>query len=430
LTQELKAWLTRRKLEALNSSWRQQGGGYGDEVIRVLDALDAIHEAELVHRDIKPANIYLKNRPVDLVKVIDLGLAAPQPKKYHKGVGTEKEMNRAGTPVYASPEQFRDMVVGPASDIYSLGIVLYEMVTGVVPFAEKRGESESEIPHRHSHEMPKDPRQDVSKLPEDVAEFMLSLLEKEPNNRPSVAAAQNEVQRLLERHRDGPTVVKANPLAPPARVTEDLPVPTRMSTEEAMVGVADLRRDNRAWLVAAIVGVLVLVGAAIAVKQSADEQAKPEGTGTGTGTVAVAAASPPAAPVVALPASTELMPLVAPPEKTTPGDEPTALPLLPSSPAPLTESVKKATGARQSHAVAAQPAVTVTVSAPEDCDLDSKITYAREVRATLLASKRASLPAFQNAEDALDRAISERNCRRVIQAVEGLRRAAGVPTPD
>jgi DNA-binding beta-propeller fold protein YncE/predicted Ser/Thr protein kinase len=112
------------------------------EVVGLLDqiaaALDAAHAAGIVHRDVKPHNILLEGERAYLT---DFGLA--------KALGDSGVLSGAsvvGTAEYMSPEQWRGGQVGPAADIYSLGCVLYESLTGVVPYARRAGEAEPELP--------------------------------------------------------------------------------------------------------------------------------------------------------------------------------------------------------------------------------------------------------------------------------------------
>lgn len=407
---------------------------------QVLAALGAIHSSGLVHRDIKPANLFLVNDASQgvVVKVMDLGLAAGRPKVHQDtGVGTEKEENRAGTPVYASPEQFGDLVVGPASDVYSLGVVLYELVTGSVPFPERVGDSESALPRRHIREKPKHPGVFVPDLPEPVASFMLSMLEKEPLKRPTVAAAQNQVKRLRERFRDrlreGPTQIKANPLEPPARNTDQLPL--RSSTEEALVR---MRRDRRPMLVVATVGVLVLLGLGIAVRMQPDERVEGEaGALAGGAPPEVAAApspSPSAAPVVQ-PTQEALAKLAAEGASAPPSPSPSAPPSAEEELAPLSPPLPALEPPRSPRPPAAATATratkpVATASARADCKFDEQLAqYAQEERSNLLRASNASnasVPSFKAAADALDTAMLEKNCRGVHQAIERLQRAAGV----
>jgi DNA-binding beta-propeller fold protein YncE len=105
---------------------------------QVADALDAAHAAGIVHRDVKPHNILLEGERAYLT---DFGLA--------KALGDSGVLSGAsvvGTVEYMSPEQWRGEKVGPAADVYSLGCVLYESLTGVVPYARRAGDLEPEMP--------------------------------------------------------------------------------------------------------------------------------------------------------------------------------------------------------------------------------------------------------------------------------------------
>ncbi|QGJ71930.1 Serine/threonine protein kinase [Planctomycetales bacterium 10988] len=109
--------------------------------LQTLHSLQEAHDKGIVHRDLKPDNIFLCNNALqkDFVKVFDFGIA----KIVGGGQGALKETTKltvtggtVGTPVYMSPEQCRGQDLSPASDIYSLGIVLYECLTGTVPFED------------------------------------------------------------------------------------------------------------------------------------------------------------------------------------------------------------------------------------------------------------------------------------------------------
>jgi DNA-binding beta-propeller fold protein YncE len=105
---------------------------------QVADALDAAHAAGIVHRDVKPHNVLVEG---DRAYLSDFGLA--------KALGDSGALSGAsivGTAEYMSPEQWRGEQVGPAADVYSLGCVLFEALTGIVPYARKQEDTEPEIP--------------------------------------------------------------------------------------------------------------------------------------------------------------------------------------------------------------------------------------------------------------------------------------------
>jgi DNA-binding beta-propeller fold protein YncE len=109
-----------------------------DLLAQVADALDSAHAAGIVHRDVKPHNILLEG---DHAYLSDFGLA-----KALGDSGVISGTSIVGTVEYMSPEQWRGQDVGPAADVYSLGCVLYEAVTGIVPFARRAGHAEPEMP--------------------------------------------------------------------------------------------------------------------------------------------------------------------------------------------------------------------------------------------------------------------------------------------
>jgi DNA-binding beta-propeller fold protein YncE/predicted Ser/Thr protein kinase len=105
---------------------------------QVAAALDAAHAAGIVHRDVKPHNILVEG---DRAYLSDFGLA-----KAIEGTGDGSSASIVGTVEYMAPEQWRGENVGPAADVYSLGCVLYEALTGIAPFARKEADTEPEIP--------------------------------------------------------------------------------------------------------------------------------------------------------------------------------------------------------------------------------------------------------------------------------------------
>ena len=146
------------------------------EIARQLCAgLAAAHEHGIIHRDLKPANIMLDGR--GRVRITDFGLAG-------LAADIEGAEARAGTPAYMSPEQFAGGEVTPKSDLYSLGLVLYEIFTGKRPFDVSSGE---EMARQRDKSAPTHPSQIVKDIDPLVERVILRCLEKNPAKRPASA---------------------------------------------------------------------------------------------------------------------------------------------------------------------------------------------------------------------------------------------------
>jgi protein kinase-like protein/NACHT domain-containing protein len=145
---------------------------------QVAAGLVAVHEQHLVHRDIKPANIMvrLKEEGGVTAKIIDLGLAKTLEESASEA-GISSPGAFVGTPEFASPEQFAGVGVDIRSDLYSLGVTLWVMVTGQTPF---RGPS-AEVMYQHQHAPL--PREQLKDVPQPVLVFLEKLLEKDPAQR-------------------------------------------------------------------------------------------------------------------------------------------------------------------------------------------------------------------------------------------------------
>lgn len=147
---------------------------------QIAAGLSRAHAAGVVHRDLKPGNVMLL--PDSTVKILDFGLAKVG------DLSQTKSGTALGTVSYMSPEQIRGKTIGPRADLWSLGVLLYEMLTGVRPFS---GEHEVSIAHAILHDDPKPPSAVRDDLPRPVQDLVLALLQKEPESR--YTAAQDVV---------------------------------------------------------------------------------------------------------------------------------------------------------------------------------------------------------------------------------------------
>jgi serine/threonine protein kinase len=158
-------------------------------MLQISAAVAAAHEAGIIHRDLKPANIFIVQRAdmPAVVKVLDFGIA----KLAADSLDEEEHMTLTqfgvmiGTPRYMSPEQCDGLDLTPAADVYSLGCILYEMLTGTVPFS---GSTPLAIAMKQTSEMPRPPREFVSTIPPALEQVVLHTLEKRPEDRPANAA--------------------------------------------------------------------------------------------------------------------------------------------------------------------------------------------------------------------------------------------------
>jgi len=146
---------------------------------QIAKGLLHIHQRGYVHRDVKPHNILVNSSGE--VKIIDFALT----KKIQKASLWSRLFGRkstaAGTPSYMSPEQIQNLDISPSSDIYSLGVTLYELVTGRLPFA---GLTPGDLLRKHLFEKPTSPQIFNPEVTDEFAELILRMLEKDPKKRP------------------------------------------------------------------------------------------------------------------------------------------------------------------------------------------------------------------------------------------------------
>jgi serine/threonine protein kinase len=151
----------------------------------LLSALGAAHGAGVVHRDLKPSNIFLcrQRDGSRYVKILDFGIAKLG---VHGTTPQTQASMLVGTPSYMAPEQARGGGISPALDLYAVGIIAFEMLTGQLPFL---GASVVEVLMKHAEEPPPRPSSLLMSIPDDVDDLILKLLEKKPEDRYLTAEA-------------------------------------------------------------------------------------------------------------------------------------------------------------------------------------------------------------------------------------------------
>ena len=172
--------------------------------VQFADALAAAHGRGIIHRDLKPANLFVQadeRLPGGRLKVCDFGLARDLTSSSKVTVAGEV----FGTPAYMAPEQWRAAAAGPGADLYAAGCILYEMVTGRVPF---EGPSLPDLMEQHLSRPPVPPRDLRPGIPAALNDLVLSLLSKEAASRPASAAEVLAVLTRLRNARQAATPAK------------------------------------------------------------------------------------------------------------------------------------------------------------------------------------------------------------------------------
>ncbi|MFE7775482.1 protein kinase [Streptomyces sp. NPDC057445] len=200
----------------LQADVRQYGAMPADKALKVtadvLAALETSHEMSLVHRDIKPGNVMITKRGV--VKVMDFGIA----RAMQSGVTSMTQTGMVvGTPQYLSPEQALGRGVDARSDLYSVGIMLFQLLTGRLPFD---ADSPLAIAYAHVQEEPVAPSSVNRSLTPAMDALVARALKKNPNERfPNAAAMRDECERVANAGRTGaPVIVPGGPVSSGAGV--------------------------------------------------------------------------------------------------------------------------------------------------------------------------------------------------------------------
>jgi formylglycine-generating enzyme required for sulfatase activity len=170
-----------------------------DITVQLARGLGKAHQRGIIHRDIKPANILVTEE--GLVKIVDFGLA-----RLAKGTRVTKTGTTLGTVAYMSPEQAQGQGMDQRTDLWSLGVVLYEMLTGQLPF---KGEREAAVLYSIVHEQPQRLKSLKPDVPSDLDRIVQRALEKKPESRYSSA---EEMLKDLKGYQENLRISEAGPL--------------------------------------------------------------------------------------------------------------------------------------------------------------------------------------------------------------------------
>jgi serine/threonine protein kinase len=210
-------------------------------MLQASAAVAAAHEAGIIHRDLKPANIFIvqKSDVPFLIKVLDFGIAKLAVDTFDED--DVKALTQIGamlgTPRYMSPEQCDGLELTPAADVYSLGVILYEMLTGSAPFT---GSTPMAIAMKHATDAPRSPREIVAAIPLALERVVLHSLEKRPQDRP--ANAEEFRRELLATAESLGLEHAAITSAPDFKVLRD--VGTQTPSGRLVIDIARLRESR------------------------------------------------------------------------------------------------------------------------------------------------------------------------------------------
>jgi serine/threonine-protein kinase len=368
-----------------------------DEVIGILlqvcDALIAAHAANVVHRDLKLDNVFLIDNPDEpsqpRVKLLDWGIA----KIISNDVRHTIEGQLVGTPQYLAPEQARGAAVSPQTDVYSLGVMAYELFLEQLPF---EAETSAEIMAMHLRATPPAPSELWPDIPPSLEHLLLAMLAKDPASRPTMLAVAHTLEmvraELARRRRE--SIEPARPAAPSE------PRSSRFASTPGLAPTEPVhwRSTSKRWHVA--VGAFALAASAtmFAISRDPETAAAAPPREIADETVAAGAHAEPAAPTPGEHAHIEPAALIAgahaEPAAPTPGEhahiEPAAL-----IAGAHAEPAGRTAGAHAEPTAGPLPEPTEPVAPPIDAPVgraDAPPVAVRTAPAPTSPSRRASRP--------------------------------------
>ncbi len=293
---------------------------------QVLAALSYAHSRGVIHRDIKPANIMVTSQGV--VKLMDFGIAKSR---------TEQDLTRPGTTMgslyYMSPEQVRGGTVDARSDIYSIGVMMYELFAGRRPFV---ADSAYEILNQQCNVVPQPPQEVNAQLPPPLSDIIVCAMAKDPANRFQNAQALSNALRQVAAMQDEPTRKEEAAYTPVAFSAAAQPAAQPVAPMVSPAVLAQPSAGHRGlWMTLGALGVLVVVAcAAIGLPRLLHTSAKTESDADRVAqTTQAAPAAPAPEPASSAPAAV--------PDAVTPAPPPPDTPAPPStekSPRPRVEA--------------------------------------------------------------------------------------------